>query len=138
VLSFGADVAVAPNELENAVQAASKGEGADVVIVATPVHAAMESSIQIAAIGGRINFFGGLAKDKPTINLDANAVHYKELVVTGTTGCSTADCHQAAAIVLSGRVNLGAMVNARFALKDAVAAFEAAKDRASLKIAIEP
>jgi L-iditol 2-dehydrogenase len=138
VLAFGADIAVPPDELAAAVQAASGGNGADAIIVATPVHAALEAATGIAAIGGRINFFGGLPKDKPTIALDANAVHYKELIVTGTTACSTADCHQAAAIVLSGRVNLGTMVNARYPLHEALAAFEAAKDRLSLKIAIEP
>ena len=133
-LQFGADLAVAPSEL-----AAVLGEdGADVVIVATPIHSAMESSIQIAGIGGRINFFGGLPKDKPNITLDANTVHYKELIVTGTTACSTADCHQAAQLVLTHRIDLTPLVTARFPLAKAVEAFEMAKDRKMLKVAIVP
>lgn len=137
-LRFGADIAVTPDELSDTVPQASSGEGADVVIVAAPAHRAQEEAVQIAAIGGRINFFGGLPKDRPTIQLDSNVVHYKELIVTGTTACSTADCRQAAAIVNSGRIDLSPVVSARFRLDDAVQAFAAAEDRKSLKVSLQP
>jgi len=106
--------------------------------VAAPVHAAQESALDLAAIGGRINFFGGLPKDRPTINFDSNLVHYKELVITATTACSTSDCWQATQIVNSGLVDLSDIVSQRFPLKDAVIAFAVAEDRKSLKIVLEP
>ena len=51
------------------------------IIVAAPVHAAQESALRLAAIGGRINFFGGLPKDRlrPSSSIPT-MVHYKELV----------------------------------------------------------
>ena len=104
------------------------------IIVAAPVHAAQESALDLAAIGGRINFFGGLPKDRPSINFDSNLVHYKELVITATTACSTADCWQAAAIVNAGLIDLSELVSQRFPLKEAVQAFAAAEDRKELKI----
>lgn len=116
----------------------SGGRGADVIIVAAPVHAAQESAVDLAAIGGRINFFGGLPKDRPAVQLNTNQVHYKELVLTGTTACSTADCWQAAEIVNAGLIDLSDLVSRRFPLKDAVAAFGLAEDRESLKIVLEP
>jgi L-iditol 2-dehydrogenase len=139
-LEVGADVAVNPNkdDLGAVVMEETGGEGADVVIVAAPAHAAQENALQLAAIGGRINFFGGLPKDRPSINFDSNLGHYKELYVTGTTACSTGDCRQAAAIVNSGRVDLTPIVSGRFPLRDAVQAFAQAEDRTSLKIVIEP
>jgi L-iditol 2-dehydrogenase len=137
-LRFGADVAVAPDQLPDAVKRASGGEGADVVIVAAPAHQAQEAAVQIAAIGGRINYFGGLPKDRPSINLDSNVVHYKELMVTGTTACSTADCRQAAAIVNSGRIDLSPIISARYGLSDFAQAFAAAEDRKSLKVSLQP
>lgn len=139
-LAAGADVAVNPqNEnLAEVVARESNGRGADVIIVAAPAHAAQESALELAAIGGRINLFGGLPKDRPTINFDSNIVHYKELIVTGTTACSTADCRQAAAIVNSGRLDLAPIVSGRYSLNDAVNAFTQAEDRTSLKIVIEP
>jgi 2-desacetyl-2-hydroxyethyl bacteriochlorophyllide A dehydrogenase len=138
--SMGADHAVDPSaqDLQTAVRAESGGRGADVVIVAAPAHVAQEAAIQVAAIGGRINFFGGLPKDRSTVSIDSNAIHYKELIVTGTTACSTADCWQAASIVGAGLVDLSTLVSRRFALKDADQAFAAAEDRGSLKVVLQP
>jgi L-iditol 2-dehydrogenase len=139
-LQAGADRAVDPaaEDLEKVVAQESGGQGADVIVVATPVHAAQEQSLRLAGIGGRINFFGGLPKDKPLIQFDANLVHYKELSVTGTTACSNADCRKAAEIVSSGRVDLSGLVSQRFPLAQAVEAFAAAEERTSLKIVLEP
>jgi L-iditol 2-dehydrogenase len=137
---MGADRVVDPvaADLKSIVLEETKGRGADAIIVAAPVHAAQEIALDLAAIGGRINFFGGLPKDRPNITFNSNLVHYKELVVTGTTACSTADCWQAAQIVNSGIVDLSDIVSQRFPLRDAVNAFAAAEDRKSLKIVLEP
>jgi L-iditol 2-dehydrogenase len=139
-LRMGADQVVNPEteDLQAVLNEESQGRGADVIIVAAPIHAAQESALHFAAIGGRINFFGGLPKDRPTIHFDSNLVHYKELTVTGTTACSTADCWQAAQIVNSGLVDLSDVISRRFPLKDAVIAFAEAEDRKSLKIVLEP
>lgn len=124
--------------LKEVIAEETRGLGADVVIVATPAHAAQESAIDLAAIGGRINLFGALPKDRPFIQLDSNQVHYRELVVTGTTACSTADCCQASDIVNAGLIDLSDLVSRRFPLAEAVSAFAAAEDRKSLKIVLEP
>lgn len=137
---MGADRVVNPLEedLQQVVLQTSQGRGADVIIVAAPVHAAQESALALAAIGGRINFFGGLPKDKPTINFDSNQVHYKELIITGTTACSTHDCWQAAQIVNAGLIDLTDLVSQRFPLSRVIEAFAAAENRKSLKIVLEP
>ncbi len=137
---MGADRVVNPTteDLASALKEESRGRGADAIIVAAPVHAAQEATLGLAAIGGRINFFGGLPKDRPNITIDSNLIHYKELVITGTTACSTADCWQAAQIVNAGLVDLSDIVSQRFPLKDAAAAFAAAEDRRSLKVVLEP
>jgi len=137
---MGADRIVDPTsqDLKSVLLEESQGRGADAIIVAAPVHAAQESTLDLAAIGGRINFFGGLPKDRPKININSNLVHYKELVITGTTACSTADCWQATQIINSGVIDLSDVVSQRFPLKDAVIAFAAAEDRKSLKIVLEP
>ena len=137
---MGADKVINPatDDLKKALLEESDGRGANVIIVAAPVHAAQEAALDLAAISGRINYFGGLPKDRPTINFDSNLVHYKELVITATTACSTADCWQAAQIVNSGLVDLSDVVSQRFPLSQAVQAFAAAEDRKSLKIVLEP
>ena len=136
----GADRVVDPSseDIAAVLDEFSQGQGADVVIVAAPVHQAQETALQLAAIGGRINYFGGLPKDNPTIQFDSNLVHYKELRVTGTTACSTFDCRRAAEIVNSGRIDLSDLVSKRFPLSKALQAFAAAEDCKSLKVVIEP
>jgi L-iditol 2-dehydrogenase len=137
---MGADRVVMPDEedLETVVKYESGGRGADVVIVAAPVHAVQEQALSLAGIGGRINYFAGLPKDRPSIQFDSNLVHYKELLVTATTACSTFDCLRAVEIVNSGRIDLSDLVSARFPLAEAQAAFSAAEDRKSLKVVLEP
>ena len=137
---LGAERVIQPEkeDIRAVIETESDGQGADVVIVAAPSHQGQESALNLAAIGGRINFFGGLPKDRPTINFDSNLVHYKELLVTATTACSTNDCRQAAAIVNSGRIDLAPLISARYILKDALAAFQAAEDRHSLKVVVKP
>jgi L-iditol 2-dehydrogenase len=137
---FGADRAVNPaqEDLKAVVAAESGGEGADVIIVAAPSHAAQQSALELAALGGRINLFGGLPKDRPNIAFDSNLVHYRELRVTGTTACSTDDCRRAASIVSSGRVDLSAVITARYPLREVREAMALAENGTSLKVVLEP
>ena len=139
-LRLGADRVVDPTseELAAVVREESNGRGADVIITAAPVKALQEQAIDLAAVGGRINFFGGLAKDDAVIRLDSNAVHYKELIVTGTTACSTYDCLRAAEIVNSGRLDLSPLITAAFPLAEANAAFTAAADGRNLRVTLVP
>jgi L-iditol 2-dehydrogenase len=137
---MGADRVVNPSEedLLAVVGEATDGQGVDAVIVAAPSHKAQEIAIEATAISGRINLFGGLPKDRTVIKLNSNLVHYKELVITGTTACSTDDNWGAAAIVSSGRIDLSRLIGARFPLTRANDAFAAAEEGQSLKVIIEP
>jgi len=136
----GADHIINPleNDVKTEVDRITDFHGADVIITAAPVHIAQESALDIAAIGGRINFFGGLPKDHPTITFDSNKVHYKELIITGTTACSTDDCWQASRIVNHGLIDLRELISARLPLSKAAEGFALAEDRKSLKIVLEP
>jgi L-iditol 2-dehydrogenase len=136
----GADTVVDP-QVENlaaVVDDVTRGAGADVVIVAAPAHAAQAEALELAAIGGRVNFFAGLPKDQPTVELDSNLIHYKELIVTGTTGSTNEVCRRAAALLSTGRIDLASLVTARFPLPQANEAFRVAEARQSMKVVFEP
>jgi len=137
---FGADWVVNPAEedLPAVIEEQTNGMGVDVTIVAAPEHRAQETAVELAAIGGRINFFGGLPKDRPTIQINSNLVHYKELIVTGTTACSKQDCHRTAAVVNSGRIDLSRLIGARFPLSEVIEAFCVAESGKALKVVLEP
>ncbi len=139
-LELGADQVIDPinEDLEKIVKEASGGRGADVVIVAAPSKPAQESALQIASVGGRINLFGGLPKDDPIIRFDSNLVHYKELIVTGTTACSTYDCMQAADLVNAGVMDLSPLVTSRYPLSEVKEAFAAAGDGTNMRVSLVP
>jgi len=139
-LALGADRAIDPatEDLAQAVRAETAGAGADVILVAAPSGRAQQEALRAAAIGGRINFFGGLPKDHPTVELESNLVHYKELVVTGTTACSTADCRRALALINAGRLDLSGLVSDRFPLADAARALRVAAEGHGLKVVLLP
>jgi L-iditol 2-dehydrogenase len=139
-LRMGADWGINPinEDVGATLKDLTRGRGADAILVAAPSHQAQQQSLQWAAIGGRINFFGGLPKDQPTVTLDSNLIHYKELLVTGTTACSTADCWQAAEIVNARLVSLAELVSLHFPLGETNAAFAAAEKGQALKVVIEP
>jgi L-iditol 2-dehydrogenase len=41
--------------------------------------------VALTAPRGRVNLFGGLAKDDSKITIDANKVHYDEIFISGTS-----------------------------------------------------
>jgi L-iditol 2-dehydrogenase len=102
------------------------GEGADVVITACPVREVAEQAPELLAPFGRLCLFGGLAKDNPHIRLDANLVHYKNLVVTGVTGGPPADFRTALKLILAGIAPLDAAIAQVVPLDEMDKAFELA------------
>jgi L-iditol 2-dehydrogenase len=137
-LEYGADEAVGPDDLVAAVMDVSGGRGANVVIVAAPAPEAQRQALEIAAPSGRINFFGGLPRGRSTVELDTNLIHYKELVVTGTTANTTEDCRRALELVLGGSIDTAALISRSYRLAQADEALAAAGSGEALKVVIEP
>lgn len=137
-LTAGADrvVNIREETLSKVVAAETDGRGADLIVVATGVREAMEEAPALAAIRGRVNLFAGLPNHGSAISLDANLIHYKELIVTGTTGCSTNDCRRSLEIISSGAVDLAPLISARFSLDRATEAISAVRAGNVLKVAI--
>ena len=125
-------------DLTSAVNNLSQDKGADVILVATPNHNVMAEVLNAAAIGGRVNYFAGLPKNKPDITLNANLVHYKELLITGSFACSTDDCWQAAGLVNNGQIKLIDLVSKQLPLKNTVEGLKEADNREGMKIALIP
>jgi L-iditol 2-dehydrogenase len=137
---FGADRVVDPEaeDLAAAVADTSGGRGADVVITAAPVPAAQALALEIAAPGGRVNFFGGLPRNASHVELDTNLIHYRELVVTGTTANTNEDCRRAVELITTGGIDAAALIGARVPLTEAERAFDLARSGKVIKVVIEP
>ena len=124
--------------LADIVCAETNGHGADVIIVAVAIREAMETAPALAAIGGRINLFAGLPSGDTAIALDANLIHYKELVVTGTTACSTEDCRRSIGLISSGKTDLRGLISERYRLDQVMEAFRAVRGGRVLKVVLQP
>ncbi|HEY8583378.1 MAG TPA: alcohol dehydrogenase catalytic domain-containing protein [Capillimicrobium sp.] len=139
--AWGADLVVDPTSEDLAAIVAERtedGRGPDVVITAAPAARAQSQAIELAAPAGRVNFFGGLPRDASIVEIDTNLIHYKELLVTGTTANAVEDCREALQLVVDGAIDAQALVSARFGLDEAAAAFAAAASGQALKVVIEP
>lgn len=136
-LDAGADVVIDPTagDLRAAIRAETRGLGSDVVICAIGITALATQAIGLAAKGGRVSLFAGFTKGE-TGNLDVNAIHYDELLVTGSFGLSRADYEDALHMVADGRIDVASMVTHRYGLDSVGDAFSMAESGAAMKVAI--
>jgi L-iditol 2-dehydrogenase len=134
--SLGADVTLRPTDDVNAaVLAATDGVVAAVTI--GDVGAA-RAALGCLAREGRLNLFAGFGADQGPLEIDANAVHYRGLRVTGTTGASKTMLARTLALLRGRRVPLSGMVSGVFDLSAAAAAFAAASERRHARIVLVP
>ncbi|MBO1030804.1 alcohol dehydrogenase catalytic domain-containing protein [Tessaracoccus sp. SD287] len=137
---LGADATLDPREgdLAHQVRDLTDGAGADAIVVATPVAQVFADAVRSAAKGGRINFFAGLPTGQGVVGLDANLVHYGELVLTGSTANTNADCREALDLLTEVPEVFAPLISARFPLEQADQAFAAATSGDNLKVLVTP
>jgi L-iditol 2-dehydrogenase len=114
------------------------GRGVDVAITAAASGKAQEDALRMVARRGRLSFFGGLPKDHPTITLDSNLVHYRELTIVGANGSSPAHNKQALALIASGEVPVKDLITHRLPLDGVLDAIGIVSRGEGIKVTIEP
>ncbi len=105
-------------DMREIVQKQTRGKGLDVCITACPVPAVQAQSLELMAVGGRVNFFGGLPKAKEIVPLNTNIIHYKQLKITGSTKANTDMVRKTLDLIDSGALQVNDLITARFPLKD--------------------
>ena len=114
------------------------GRGADVIITATPANITQEQAVSMAARNGRISFFGGLPKTNPTITLDSNLVHYRQLHIHGANGSAPEHNRRALDYIASGEVPVADLITRRIRLSDVMDAFGIVERGEAIKVTVEP
>lgn len=137
---FGADVYILSSEEDAIVRVLEEtsGLGADVVITANPSPQAQADAIHMAKNRARVNFFGGLPKDKSMVTLDTNIIHYKELFVHGAHGALPSHHGKAVELIASGALNVNNYISHHFSLDEIGAAFEAAEGHQGMRVIVNP
>ena len=111
-------------KLKEMVDELTGGKGADVGITAAPSPQAQIDAVEVAAINGRVIFFGGLPKDKAKVPQDSNIVHYKQIWITGTTRSNLSQFRRTLKLIADGRVDVSGIVTHKFPLDRIHEAFE--------------
>ena len=136
-LAAGADDVINPKD-ENVVERVRQlthGTGADVAICAIGKPELANDAIHMVRPQGRVNLFAGFSKGV-TAELDVNAIHYNELVVTGAFGLTRLQFQQALDYISGGLIEVDSLLTHRFRLENMSAALEMAEQGSALKVAI--
>ncbi|MCF7929307.1 MAG: alcohol dehydrogenase catalytic domain-containing protein [Spirochaetales bacterium] len=73
------------DDLPGEIDKITGGKGLDLVITAASVPVIQEMAFSLVGMNGRVMFFGGLPHGKSVVQLDTNEIHYKQLLISGTT-----------------------------------------------------
>lgn len=138
-LSLGATEAfdLTGDALTREIMHRTGGRGADVVIVAAGDLSLANQALELAAIGGRVNYFAGFPKGSAA-TMDPNLIHYRELLVSGGSNARRADVARAVGLLSSGDLDVGGIVTHQFPLSELDEAMAAVRQRRGLKVAVVP
>lgn len=136
---LGAHVTVDPmnEDLAEAVAEHTDGVGVDVAVICVGRPQLVNDALRVTRKGGRINVFAGLAGEG-WAEVEANLIHYNELVVTGASDSRRRDYDTALRLIESGRIQAGRMVTHRFPLREAEKAIETSASGEGIKVAVMP
>lgn len=110
----------------------------DVVIVAAPAPDAQREALEVAGIFGRINFFGGLPPGTPEVPLATNLIHYKELLVTGTTRSNNFHVRLALDLLVQKQLDLSYLVSHTLPLEAIAEGLQLMEGKDALKVVLIP
>lgn len=112
------------------------GRGVNVAITAVPAPELQGEALKLLAPFGRLCLFAGLSAGSPPTTLDTNAIHYKNLVVTGMTGGAPQDYRTALRLIEAGRIDLSQIVSHVLPLDEVAKAYDLALSGQGMKIVL--
>lgn len=118
----------------DAVKGASAGRGADVVVNAAGHVSVLKQAIDLAARRGHVLYFA--ATLAPSITLDLDLIHYKELRLVGSYDSTIAQYEDALALIRAGVVQVQPLITHRFPLAQTQEAYEIARRQQGLKVQV--
>ena len=121
------------DDVRDVVGRLTSGRGVDVSVTAAPSPKAQQLAVELTGLDGTVMLFGGLPKDKAEVPLDSNAIHYKQLYVTGVTRQSLRQYRESLELIATGRVNLKGVFTDSYPVRDAQSAFENVKQGRGLR-----
>jgi len=140
ILNLGADLALDPNDTNpvEALMEVTSGNGVDTLFTACPISETHNQAIDAVAKRGVINFFGGLPKSSPPINILSNHIHYREAYITGSHGSTPTQHRKAVKLIEEHKIDIGKLIGATTPLSEIHNAFVSARTGQTMKVVICP
>lgn len=110
--------------------------GVNVVITAVPVPEIQPEAVTLLAPFGRLCLFAGLPAGSSPAPLDTNAIHYKNLIVTGMTGGAPHDYRTALRLIAARRVEVRQIISHVLPIREVGRAYELALAGRGVKIVL--
>jgi len=104
-------------DLLKQLQMTTNNKGVDVVIPCCPGPEALDLALQILRKKGTLGYFSGISRDD-AFYPDINLIHYKEISVVGTYGCSAKHSRRAKTLLESKKVNVRPLISHRVKLEE--------------------
>jgi len=104
--------------LQDNIRNLTNGRGVDVCITACPVPQVQMTALELTAINGRVLFFGGLPAARANVSLNTNLIHYKQLLVTGTTRSSLAQFRATIHLIANGLIEVKDLITSRSPIEE--------------------
>ena len=123
--SLGADYVIDPSgeDVQKLVNELTNSYGMDIVIVDVGIPKVIEESIEYLKKGGTYVIFAG-APVGSKITIDPNLIHYKELIVTGSSAATPDQQREVLKMIAEGSINLKAVITDVLPLIEWRTAFE--------------
>jgi L-iditol 2-dehydrogenase len=99
--------------LQDHIEELTNGRGVDVCITACPVPQVQTMALELTAVNGRVLFFGGLPAERANVSLNTNLIHYKQLLVTGTTRSNLAQFRTTIQLIANGLIEVKDLITSR-------------------------
>lgn len=111
-------ITVESTNLENEVNNQTNGNGADVCIVACSSPSAQAQALELTGMNGSVNYFGGLPKNNEMVKINTNAIHYKQLKVTGTTKANNYYFRESLKLINDKKLNIKKLITNKYSIND--------------------
>jgi len=105
----------------------TNNQGVDVVIPCCPAAKAMDLALQILRKKGTLGYFSGITRDDD-VYPDINLIHYKEISVVGSYGCSVKHSRKAKTLLESKKINVRPLISHRVRLEELARGMEYIKN----------
>jgi L-iditol 2-dehydrogenase len=130
-------VAISEDWASGAIGRTAEGLGFDVVVLATGAKAAVATAMDLVAPAGRILAFAGMPPESGAVDIDLNAIHYRQVSLVGAFGGTPPHFRRAVRWLAESSLDLRGFTPLRFPLDAAADAFASVARGDGLKTLLE-